>query len=139
MKIFLKITFSIITCLFLFFFLITAPLKAQTSDVPTGTSDNQMMNKLENIAHEGGYVTDDQTASAPRIVGLMIRAFTSILGVIFVILIVIAGFNWMTSSGNEEKITKAKETIKAAVIGLVFTLSAWAIWKFIFERLIVGK
>ena len=139
MKNFLKITFSIIACLFLFSFLIITPLQAQTSDVSTSASDNQMLDRLQNIAQEGGYVTDEQTASAPRIVGLIIRAFTSILGVIFVILMVIAGFTWMTSSGNEEKIKKATATIKAATIGLILTLSAWAIWKFIFERLIVGK
>jgi ABC-type nickel/cobalt efflux system permease component RcnA len=52
---------------------------------------------------------------------------------------VIAGFTWMTSSGNEEKIKKATATIKAATIGLILTLSAWAIWKFIFERLVLGK
>jgi len=139
MKIILKTTLFLISTAFLLSFLLTTPLNAQTSDVTTDTSDNQMLDKLQGIAQDGGYITDTETASAPRVVGLIINAFTSILGVIFVILMVVAGFTWMTSSGNEEKIKKATATIKSAAIGLVLTLSAWAIWKFIFDRLIVGE
>jgi hypothetical protein len=44
----------------------------------------------------------------------------------------------MTSQGNEEKIKKSKDTLKASIIGLIVTLSAWTIWNFIFENLILG-
>jgi len=148
MKIFIKTGLLFTSCLFVLAFLLIMPLNAQTSDspinttdnqvLPTNTSDNQMLGKLESIAQEGGYITDTETASIPRIVGLIINTLTSILGVIFVILMVAAGFTWMTSSGNEEQIKKATGTIKSATIGLVLTLSAWAIWRFIFDRLIVG-
>lgn len=131
---FKKFNFSLLF-LFLLSFLYFSPLYAQDSG-STQTSDNQMLNKLETIAKDGGYATGSEAASAPKVVGQVINAFTSILGIIFVILIVVAGFTWMTSSGNEEKIKKATATIKSATIGLVLTLSAWVIWRFIFDRLI---
>ena len=42
-----------------------------------------------------------------------------------------AGYKWMMASGNEADVEKAKDSIKRAVIGLLVTISAWAIWYFI--------
>ena len=49
------------------------------------------------------------------------------LGIIAVIVIVIGGINYMTSTGEAEKIKRAKSTITYAIIGLVVTLAAFAI------------
>lgn len=102
------------------------------------SNDSRILNRMKNIANQGGYATDRENASAPRIVGLIINALLSITGIIFIILTVFAGFNWMTSEGNEEKIKKSKDTLKASIIGLIVTLSAWTIWNFIFQNLILG-
>jgi len=42
-----------------------------------------------------------------------------------------AGFKWMTAAGDPEDVKKAKATIRMAIIGLVITGSAYALWKFI--------
>lgn len=76
--------------------------------------------------------------SLAQIVSWVIYAFLSVLGVIFIILIIYAGFLWLTSAGNEEKIKKAKDTMLAAIIGLIIIFSAWAITMFVFDRLIFG-
>jgi len=96
-----------------------------------------ILNMMKNVAGKGGYTTDEGSASVPRIVGLIINALLSITGLIFIILTVVAGFNWMTSQGNEEKIKKSKNTLTSSVIGLIITLSAWTIWNFIFVNLIL--
>ena len=73
----------------------------------------------------------------PRItVAKIIRIVLGFLGTIAVILIIYAGFVWMTSNGNEDKITKAKNILKGAVIGLVIVLSAFAITTFIINSLL---
>jgi hypothetical protein len=41
----------------------------------------------------------------------------------------------MTSSGDEEKITRAKQLLKNALIGLIIILSSWAITTFILSKL----
>ncbi len=58
----------------------------------------------------------------------------SVIGVIFVILLVFAGFKYMTAAGNEEKVKDAVKQITQAVIGLVIILSAWSISYFILLR-----
>jgi len=70
-----------------------------------------------------------------NIIAQIIKVFLGIMGTVFIILMVYAGFNWMTAGGNEDKITKAKTTIRNAMIGLIITLSAYAITFFLFEYL----
>ncbi len=80
----------------------------------------------------GGTLTSDD----PRmLIGRIIQIILSLLGVIILGLIIYAGFLWMTSAGEEEKISQAKKILRNAVIGLVVTLSSWAIATFILSRL----
>jgi len=83
------------------------------------------------------YVGADQYKLS-QIIGLVIQAFLSILGVLFLIYILYAGYNWMTAHGDEEKVTKAKETIQRAVIGLIVTIGAYAITYFVIQKLVIG-
>ena len=69
------------------------------------------------------------------IIGSIINVFFGILGIIFLILVLYAGFLWMTAGGDSEKIDKAKKIIVNGVIGLLITLSAFAITNFIFNAL----
>jgi lysylphosphatidylglycerol synthetase-like protein (DUF2156 family) len=80
----------------------------------------------------GGY----QGISLADTIGTVIRAALSLLGVIFIILIIVGGFVWMTAEGNEQKVEKAQNYIRRALIGLIITLSAWAIWSFILQKFI---
>lgn len=67
--------------------------------------------------------------------GTIIKAFLGVLGMIFIILMLIAGFNWMTAAGEEEKIKKATATIRTAIIGLLIIVAAYAITYFVFANL----
>lgn len=100
------------------------------------TASSNPMTLLDKVAGDSFAKTDEN--SLARIIGLVVNAALSLLGVIFVVLMVLAGYNWMTASGNEQKVDEAKSTIKRAIIGLVIVLSSWAIWTFILERFI-GK
>lgn len=123
-----KIIKFIISSLFLIsFFIIPAIASAQ----------GQLLDKLQNVAKNGGYQTDMTKASTPIIIGTIIGAFLGFLGITFIVIMIIAGFEWMRAQGNEEEITKAKASIKEAVIGLVVALSAYSIWNFIFKNVIV--
>lgn len=50
-----------------------------------------------------------------------------LVGLISVIMVLYGGFSWLTSMGNEEKITKAKKIITAAITGVVVIMMSWAI------------
>src|SRR3989338_3752605 len=69
------------------------------------------------------------------VVAQIIQVVLGLLGVIFIVLIIYAGFNWMTSAGNEDRIGKSKKTIAAAVIGLVIVLAAYLITAFVLSQL----
>lgn len=99
-------------------------------------STSTMLGRLRNVAIKGGYASTTDNYSLMAIVGLIIQAALGLLGAIFLIIMVIAGYNWMMSSGNEQRVEKAQNMIKRAIIGLVITLSSWAIWTFIFTNFI---
>jgi uncharacterized BrkB/YihY/UPF0761 family membrane protein len=62
----------------------------------------------------------------------------NIVSTILLVLTVAAGIMWMTASGNEEKIAKAKKIIIGAVIGLGVCLSAYTITYFVASRMSIG-
>lgn len=69
-----------------------------------------------------------------NVVGTIVSAALSLVGLIFLVLMVYAGFTWMLAQGDEAKIDKSKEIIKACIIGLVITASAYAITVFVTLR-----
>jgi len=103
---------------------------AQVSTEKTG-----IMGKLQKVGTEGGFATADETSLAKNL-GLIVNTILSLLGVIFIILIVISGFKWMTASGNEKQVEDARKNITNAIIGLVITVSSYAIWRLI-ERFFI--
>ena len=57
-----------------------------------------------------------------------------ILGLVAVVIIIISGYQFLTSNGEPEKAAKARQGILYAVIGLVVVVCAFAITNFIFGR-----
>ena len=69
-------------------------------------------------------------------VATIIKAVLALVGTIFLILTIYAGILWMTAQGEEENVKKAKDIIKASVIGLIIIMSAYAITAFVTSRLV---
>ncbi len=69
------------------------------------------------------------------IIGSLINVFLTILGIILLVLILYAGFLWMTAGGETDKTKKAKDIMINAVIGLIILLAAYAISNFVIEAL----
>jgi len=72
------------------------------------------------------------------IVGVGIQAFLGLLGMIFLVLILYGGYNWLIARGEEEKVEKAKDTLTRATIGLIIVVGAYAITYFIIDKLIIS-
>ncbi len=69
--------------------------------------------------------------TVPQYVGAIISAILGIIGVIFLILIVYGGIQWMLAEGDENKVGKARGFIFHAIIGLILVFSAYAITNFV--------
>ncbi len=70
-----------------------------------------------------------------KTVGNVLNAVYGIVGVLTVVMIVVGGVKYMTSQGDPGKLSSAKNTIMYSVIGLVITLSAFAITAFVLSAL----
>ena len=65
----------------------------------------------------------------------ILNAVIGSLGIVAVIVIVIGGILYMTSSGDAGKVKKAKDTILYGIIGLVICALAYAIVNFVISNL----
>ena len=85
-----------------------------------------------NYGLETGLGTKDIRAGVMSIVNVML----AFLGVIAIVIVLYGGFVWLTSGGNEEKVSQAKKIISAGVIGLIIIFTAYAIAAFVVNQLI---
>jgi len=85
-------------------------------------------------AGEAGFTTG--APNVEGIVGNLIGVFLSLLGVIFLVLIIYAGYDWMMARGDSKKVQVAKDRITNAVIGLIIVLGSYIISGYVLTRLI---
>jgi len=84
----------------------------------------------------GAQVSTTQTPSLAGTVGGIIKTTLSIVGALFMIYIIYAGFLWLTAAGKEDNIVKAKTIIRGSIIGLIIVLAAYLITATVVDRLI---
>jgi len=90
------------------------------------------IDRLNNAAQKNGpYTTTANEFTLANILGVVINVALSALGVIFIFIVILSGYKWMTAEGSEDEVKKAKESMTRAIIGLVVVLSSYAIWSFI--------
>ena len=78
--------------------------------------------------------TFDETGESVDIRDMIVRiikVLLTFLGIIATIMIMTAGYKWMTAQGNEDKVSEAKSQIKNAAIGLSLILAAFIITDYI--------
>lgn len=73
-----------------------------------------------------GLGTGDIESSATSIISTIL----TLLGLVALVIVLLGGFKWMTSGGNEEKVGEAKKLLGAGIIGLIIVFAAWAIATF---------
>lgn len=92
-----------------------------------------IMTKLKLTAGESGLPTQSDPVN---VVALVIQGALGIVAAIFFIMIIIAGFRWMTAGGNEETVSNSKKNISNAIIGLIVILFSYAVTYFVFNILL---
>lgn len=79
--------------------------------------------------------TSNGTDQVNSFIKTIVNVFTAIVGVVAVIMIVVGGFQYITSGGDSGKISTAKNTIIYAIIGLVFVALAQIFVQFVLNKL----
>jgi len=116
-------------------YIIGAMLVIFSALAPLNQASAQLFDEGDELRNAAGYSQDSTIGS---ITGTIVNAFLGVLGVLTVILIILGGFKWMTSSGNEEKVGEAKKLMSAGIIGLIIIVAAFAISKFVIQKLSSG-
>lgn len=80
-------------------------------------------------------VCDAQDDDVYDLIGNIISVLLFIIGVIAVIMIVISGLKYVTSNGDTNQVTSAKNTILYSVIGLIVAIMAYGIVEFVIDAL----
>lgn len=71
--------------------------------------------------------------SLTAMIGRVVGALLSLVGIAFFVLVVYGGLMWMTAQGNQDTVKRAIRTVLFAAIGLIVTLSAYAITTFVLQ------
>ncbi len=115
----------IFASLFIFLFsFIVSPVFAYNFIDDSGLSDT---------AGPAGYDLDINEHSLEQTLARNITLVLSLVGVLFMILIIYGGITWMLAQGNDEKVSKAKKIIIDSIIGLIIVVAAYAITYLILE------
>ncbi len=69
-----------------------------------------------------------------QMVTLIINIFSVLVGIIAVIMIIIGGIKYVTSGGEANNITSAKNTIMYAIIGLIIVALAQILVRYVLAR-----
>lgn len=82
---------------------------------------------------ESAVCTKNDTSSSGNFIGAIVNTLLFIVGAVSVISIIIGGILYVLSSGDSSNITKAKNTIVYAIVGLIAAFLAYAIVNWVFN------
>lgn len=88
----------------------------------------------------GGCANDGEAEGKVQgLIKLIINIFSIVVGVVSVIMIIIGGLKYITSSGDSNNVTSAKNTILYAIIGLVVVALAQFIVQFVLAKALTAE
>jgi type IV secretory pathway VirB2 component (pilin) len=106
---------------FLMLFVMALPLLASAQDFGQDNLDKIQVPQGE----------EDLSVVVINIVNLVL----GFLALIAVIIVLIAGFEWMTAGGNDDKVKTAQKRLRYGLTGLVIIFLAYAIVRFVLSKL----
>jgi len=111
------------------------PVLAQSNSDPIGPT--AALDRLKVVAEPFNPSTDENTFIS--YLGYVLTVFFSMFGVIFTGLIIYAGYSWMTAAGDNTKVVRATSISRNSIFGIIVVVGAYAIWQFIFVRVVQGS
>ncbi len=72
------------------------------------------------------------------LIGQIISSVLGIVGSLALVMFIYGGLIWMTAAGNSEQISKGKNILIWATIGLVVIFSSYALVNFVFSKVLGG-
>jgi hypothetical protein len=107
---------------FLFSLVLVSPVLAFSGADPLGVN---VVNSTTALSNE----------DPRRITIRIINVVLGFLGIITIVVIIVGGFKWMTSGGNQEKVTASKKLLISGLVGLAIVLLSWGIAAFVINQI----
>ncbi len=111
--------------LFIIFSLANASVYAQ------GSLQDNIQKNTRRTAKTIGFDENTNEYDLMMRIADIVQIITSLLGILFLILIIVSGIQWMTAGGNEDTVKKSKARIKNAIYGLVIVVFSYLLVTFI--------
>ncbi|KKQ79214.1 MAG: hypothetical protein UT02_C0044G0002 [Parcubacteria group bacterium GW2011_GWC2_38_7] len=94
---------------------------------------DKLTEPLEDVGAAAGY--EATTPDLPATIGRAIGIILGFLGMILVLIVIYAGYLWMTAGGDPDKVKEAKAWMLNAVIGLIIVVAAYTISGFVIDQI----
>lgn len=78
-------------------------------------------------ANSSNAVCKNKSDNANKLIGTLVNTLLFIVGTLAVIMIIWAGISYTISTGDSSKVTRAKNTLVYAIVGLIVAFLAFAI------------
>lgn len=117
--------------------LVMMPAVAMTATADAQTVNPELCRGINFASGTDGDECGDGDAdnSVKNIIGTVIDVFSIVVGAVSVIMIIIGGLRYITSSGDSGNVQAAKNTILYAIVGLVIVIFAQTIVSFVVDRI----
>jgi cytochrome bd-type quinol oxidase subunit 2 len=119
---------KIITPAFIFIFAQTA----RAQEIIDNSVAKEIDNQADALSSTAGFNKNLEVGS---VMGTVIKSFFSVMGIVFLIIILHAGYKWMNANGKKDDVEEAKNSIMRATIGLAIMIVAYALTAFIFKQI----
>lgn len=115
---------------------LAAPAFAQTAQdqINNGLCAGSNLQFTENPG-QCSAASSDATTKINNLVKTVVNLLSAVVGIVAVIMIIVGGFRYVTSGGNDTSVTSAKNTILYAIIGLIVVALAQIIVRFTLSKL----
>ena len=115
-----------------FILLILSPYTlANAACCTTGTADPAGCSVCLTNPLTGKTTYTELTEGIPVLLGKIINSVLGIVGSLALVMFIYGGATWMLSAGNQEQVTKGKNILIWAALGLVIIFTAYALVRFV--------
>lgn len=118
--------FKIINLLVLILLLFASLLLVETT-LADYSATKQVVDGLQVTSDQAGVTPAEGSGTIQAMRGKMINYLFGVVAIVFLTVILIGGYLWMSASGNEEGIKKAKAFILNGIFGLVVIFIAYGL------------
>ena len=74
-------------------------------------------------------------STVPEVISRLIKIMLGLVGTVSLVVFIYAGFLWITAQGKPDMITKGKDAMIWAVVGILVVFTSYAILKYVFDVL----